>query len=883
MVSPPDAISPDGPALAAPGEADDRLGAKIRAEQTRLLMQGMRASVPASIAIAAVMSYVLRPLVDHTLVAAWLGAVVLVSLARGALAFAYLRSGGKRQADERWLPAFIAGTALAGALWGLGAWMLFPADSVAHQAFLGVLVAGLSAGAVTTLAASMAATLTFLVLSLYPLTLRFLLSDQEVIFALGLLTILFLGITTLGARRMNASITQNIHLRLQSAEQMEALRQSDEQGGKLSMVAARTDNAVIITDRLGRIEWVNDGFTRITGYTLAEVAGRTPGSVLQGPDIDGEAVERMRRRLRAGQGFEEEVLNHTKDGRPYWVSLEVQPIANEAGETVQFMAIERDVTKARAQQQQLEQARREAERASQAKSDFLAMMSHEVRTPLNGVLGALGLLLDTDLDASQRKYAQTGRRSAEWLLSIINNILDFSKMEAGKFELEPAVFDVHRLVGSVVEILEPRASEKAISIVAEIDRAVPPHAVGDSTKIRQILLNLASNGVKFTARGEVRIGVAVLERHEGEMRLRFSVTDTGAGIELEQQKRVFEEFWTRSGSRVAGHEGTGLGLSISRRLVQILGGEIGFESQPGRGSRFWFDIPLSTADAESVPREAVEQVHDWTGPAEAQRIELRGRVLVAEDNPANQLIVQSLLTRLGLQVDVVANGLEAVDAVRTRPYDLVLMDIGMPEMDGISATRAIRAMDEAMARVPIVAVTAHVMRGERESLLAQGLDDYLSKPIDRQALMTCLRRWLTGGEGEPRAAPPPEAPERVRAGDALVDRDTLDRLLEDVGPESAQAVMDAFIDELTKQTAVLEGAADRTDLALMAQAAHRLKSSAASLGALQLSQLAASIEQAARSGQAEAAVAAVGEFRGLSRATRETTAALRRTLFAAED
>lgn len=865
---------------ASPQTADNSEASQIQAEQVLLLMQGVKASIPASIAVAGVMSYAQWPVKDHFVIAVWMSAVVLISLLRWALAIAYYKTLGQAGTNSRnWLGAFIVGAALAGTAWGLGTWMLYPPDAVAHQAFLGVLVAGLSAGAVTSLSASFPATLAFLSLSLVPLATRFLSSDHDVIFSLGLLTILFLGVTAVGARRINANILQNVQLRLQSSAQVTKLRESQEQSRKLAMVAARTDNAVIITDSDGRVEWVNDGFARMTGYTLAEVVGRTPGSVLQGPETDVQVVQRIRENLRRDQGFEEEILNYAKDGRPYWVSIEVQPIRDEVGQTIQFMGIERDITGSRTRERQLEEARQKAEEASHAKSRFLAMMSHEVRTPLNGVLGSLGLLQDTVLDAQQRKYVETSRGSAEWLLSIINNILDYSKIEAGKTELEPAVFNVPSLVHSVIAMLEPRASEKAISIRAEIDPDVPSIVEGDSTKIRQVLLNLAGNGVKFTQRGEVRIRVSLLEESGQQLRLRFTVSDTGKGIALEQQGRIFEEFWTRSEDTSHGSPGTGLGLSISRRLVNILGGEIHFESRAGAGTRFWFDIPLAAVSRDAIAfKEALSgregSKTDWT-----RGIHLRGRALIAEDNPANQMIAQSLLTRIGLRVDVVANGLEAVDAARSRPYDLVLMDIGMPEMDGVAATRAIRAIEGPIARVPIIALTAHVMRGERESLLGQGLDDYLAKPIDRTALLECLTRWLTPEAPQVTGSHHTEIPDHAHGSDSSIDRRVLDQLLEDVGAENAEAVVDAFVLELERQADQLQEAADKSDQEAMAQAAHRIKGSAASFGANQLSRLAASIEQAARSGEAESAVTAMGEFRGLAKSSKDEMDVLRREIF----
>lgn len=869
------------PATAAPTR-DPELP-EIQAEQVRLLMAGLPASLAASVIVAGVLAYVQWPVVEQGAIAIWLTAVVLISALRLGLALGYARRRAAGTASSPWLAAFVATTALAGASWGAGAWALYPPDDLAHQAFLGVLVAGLTAGAVTSLSASLAATFAFLLLALAPLAVRFLLSPHEPTFALGFLTFLFFAVTAIGARRTNASMVQNVRLRLQLAAQVKALTESEERARKLAMVAARTDNAVIITDRDARIEWVNDAFTRITGYVLEEVAGRTPGSVLQGPDTDPQAVERIRGKLRLGQAFQEELVNYGKDGRHYWVSIEVQPIVDEAGEVQQFMAVERDVTESRLRQQQLEEARDRAEEASRTKSRFLAMMSHEVRTPLNGVLGSLSLLQDTRLDPEQHRYVETSRRSADWLLSVINDILDFSRVEAGRLELEPSPFRIRQLVQGVVAMLEPRASEKAIAILGEIEPAVPDLAIGDAAKIRHVLLNLAGNSVKFTSRGEVRIGVSLLEESEKLLRLRFAVSDTGAGIALEQRDKIFEEFWTSTTDTGAEGAGTGLGLAISRQLVQLLGGEIELESQAGAGSRFWFDLPLAPAPpGATLPKKADDAAQAMAADA-TQSPPLRGRALIAEDNSANQLIIQSLLGRFGIDTDVVSNGVEAVAAVRTRPYDLVLMDVGMPELDGVAATRAIRALEGPAARVPIVAVTAHVMSGEREMLLAEGMDGYLPKPIDRGALLACLSRWLPAAPADAPVVAVPQAAGTPPPASRLIDRGVLEQLLEDVGPENARAVVDAFVGELQRQAVVLRKAADDGSLAALAQAAHRLKGSAASFGAMPLSRAMASVEQAAKSERSEAAIGATPECLELARTSQLAMEALRDEIFATAD
>ena len=832
----------NGPAVAA--MADN--APQIIAEQTRLLFNGLHSSIPISLLLAAALAYVQWPVIDHAVIIGWLAALLTVNLLRSLLAVAYFRvMPGAAQAG-RWKLGFAAGVGVTGALWGLGAWMLYPPDSIPNQAFLGVLIAGLSAGAIATLVASRTTTLLFLLLTLSPLALRLLSSDERMIFILGLLTLVFLATSTMSSRNLNASILQNVRLRLEGNARETQLRESETQALKLSRVADRTDNGVIITDRDGKVEWINDGFTRISGYTLADMAGRTPGSVLQGPDTDQHTVEHIREMLQQGTGFVETLLNYSRNGRPYWVSIEAQPIRDEAGNVTQFMAIERDITEALEREQQLEESRRKAEAANQAKSRFLAMMSHEIRTPLNGILGSLGLLQDTTLDIEQRKYVSTGRTSAEWLLAIINNILDFSKMEAGRTGLEPGVFSIRDLLDSVIEMLEPRVHGKALRIYSELDPGLPEMVRGDASKIRQVLLNLAGNAVKFTDHGHVTLSVAPCPQHEDGLWLRFTVTDTGAGISAQDQQRLFEEFW--SGQQPATMTGTGLGLTISRQLVEVLGGNINLHSQTGDGSSFWFDIPLAGISAEELAAEQTRRAARRQRDSQTPQAAFSGRILIAEDNPANQMIAQSLLARLGLSSDVVANGLEAVEALRSRPYDLVLMDIGMPEMDGIEATRAIRGLQGPAASTPIIALTAHVMSGEREDVMSQGLDDYLAKPVDRAELSQCLARWLPDTDRAMPAAQSSSDDGSNPEADTLIDPGILQQLFEEVGSEMAPQVLATFITELKDQTAVLETASDRSDLDALGKAAHRLKGTAASFGATRLSTALAELEQAAHSG-----------------------------------
>ena len=495
---------------------------------------------------------------------------------------------------------------------------------------------------------------------------------------------------------------------------------------------------VSITDLGGLITYVNDKFCQISGYTRDELIGANHRMINSGL-LPHDYFERMWKTISQGQVWHGEFRNLNKNGSHYWVDATIVPLLGADGRPEQYIAIRSDITERKKIEQELRDAKRVAEAASQSKSDFLANMSHEIRTPMNGVIGMTDLALDTSLNPTQREYLTIVKNSAQSLLVILNDILDFSKIEAGKLDIESVAFSITDTIQETLKTIQARAEKKGLTLQSSLADGLPGRALGDPGRIRQVLTNLCDNAIKFTAQGTVTVRVTSRALGTQAIELQVSVHDTGIGIPPDKQKGVFEAFNQADTSTTRQFGGTGLGLTICARLVDLMGGRIWVESEPGQGSTFHFTVRVQALE---VTPTALLSMHPGAEPAALAATEpVRVlRVLLVEDHPVNQILATTLLKKWGHTVVLAKNGQEAVTLFPSQPWDVVLMDMQMPVMGGTQATRLIRASEPAGQHTPIVAMTANAMESDRQECLDAGMDDHLSKPFNAPALQTVLLR-----------------------------------------------------------------------------------------------------------------------------------------------
>ena len=516
---------------------------------------------------------------------------------------------------------------------------------------------------------------------------------------------------------------------LTAQRNMEVARSYSEE--QLRQVWETSRDGMRLTDAGGRVLRVNSAYCQLVGKKREELEGR-PFTSIQAEGIRQQHLERYRQRVR-----DHAVVSHMErpvelwNGRTIWMAVSNSTMDSPQGPMV--LSIFRDVTARKVDEARLNEAVLKAEAANRAKSEFLANMSHEIRTPMNGILGMTALVLDTPLEPEQRHHLQLARASAQSLLGLLNDILDLSKIEAGRLDIAAIDFDPRQLIQDLVDSVGVLARQKSIDLRVRVASRVPAVVNGDPLRLRQVLMNLLGNALKFTERGSVTVELDCTQEGSG-LRLTGTVTDTGIGIPAGKQNVIFDAFAQADGSTTRRFGGTGLGLTICKRLLELMNGAIAVESRPGQGSTFRFDLEARTSELGALPPVA---------PAAARPpAPHRMNILLAEDNAVNQKLVVRLLERSGHTVRVASNGREAVRFFAEDRYDAVLMDVQMPEMDGLEATRLIRQWESGTGhRAPVIALTAHAMAGDKEMCLDAGMDAYLSKPIDPKILADTLANF----------------------------------------------------------------------------------------------------------------------------------------------
>lgn len=602
-------------------------------------------------------------------------------------------------------------------------------------------------------------------------------------------------------------------------------------------------DAIIGKDIAGVIISWNLGAERVYGYTEEQAVGQTIAMILP-PGVEQEEPEIIHA-ARTGLRLEQfETVRRRKDGNLIPVSLTVSPISDNNGTIIGISTIERDITDSQRQKEELRQAKEAAEEATRIRAEFLANVSHELRTPMNAIIGMTRITLDEDVTDDVRDYVQTANDAAHSLLTLLNDILDFSKIESGKFTIEKKPFSLRTAIDETVKTLSTRAFEKGLELAYHIDDVCPDHLIGDPIRLRQVLTNLIGNAIKFTDHGEVLIAVEATRTWPQETRLQFFVRDTGIGIPEEDQRRILEPFTQVDATSTRQYGGTGLGLAICTELVQLMGGRMLVQSEVGRGSCFSFHLSFerqAEVKAERDDPAAYDPLLDRrvpvaSGHASRTRSGPSLSVLLAEDTPANQKVVTTILRKRGHCVTVAQNGREAVELNGRQTFDVVLMDVQMPVMDGLQATSEIRKHERKSDRsTPVIAMTAHAMRGDREMCLEAGMDAYLSKPINANRLIELVES-ISVDSAQPhrtdRTSESAALQERSRSVDSseLIDFDgTMTRLAGDM--ELFHDFIDYFDEDSRPLLDALRDAIAAQDASAIQRAAHSLKGLAANFGA----------------------------------------------------
>jgi len=970
-------MSRDPAALAA--DEEPGVQAEVRRAALRQLVAGGPLAESVHIVLVTVVAAVVWNSQPVGLTLGWVGAV---AAAAGLRSWWRLRATRRSLSAEEALRGVRLTVAGVGLAWGFGAAAAIPALGLDEAALILVVLAGLVAGATGTLVGDRRSFLYLLLTVLSPLPIGILLQGHS---RQHVMAIVLIAMFAWGMDRVHRRAHRTFAERVRAAALLERSTQElARQHAYLDALIASTPVAIAVLDDQRVVSSVNPAFEALFGYAAAEVVGAGIDRLIVPQALRSESSD-LETRVRRGEVVRVELERIRKDGQRIQVRLSAAAV--KAAADGALVALYEDISDRKAAEAAMREARDLAERVARARSAFLANMSHEIRTPMNAVLGFVELVLDTELAPEQRRALELVRTSSEALLTILNDILDYSKIEAEHLELEAIPFDLPKVVHATATLLAVRAREKHLELTVDVLPDVPQMVRGDPTRVRQVLMNLIGNAIKFTDQGEVDVSAGVARRDGGEATVQFRVRDTGIGISPEQLGTIFQEFTQADASMTRRYGGTGLGLAISRRLVALMGGELAVTSEVSRGSEFSFALTFPLEAAQTAARATVSlggrrllvvddnetnrrivrdmlgaegmavheapradaglealrraaragapydlaildaQMPDQDGfelatavradralaatrlliltsagqrgdgercrqlgiqayltkpiaradlveavgtvlagtvsaPGEADLVTRHSiaesrhslRILLAEDNPVNQQVATAMLLKRGHQVDVVSNGREAVDAVTRERYDVVLMDIQMPEMDGFEATAKIRALPQGRT-LPIIALTAHALSGERERCLERGMSGYLAKPFKAHDLFAVVEGRGTQ-TADTTAAPSP-----------AVDLAAFRRTMEEAGAaEAVDGILETFVATMPQRLDALAAAARDAEAEPLQRAAHAFKSAAGTIGAGRLAALLEDVERAARDGDVAGACDKLEQVRGEAQA-----------------